>query len=236
MYKDFIITHKKSDSSDAFHLQIKPKEATPIKAFKPGQYCKMKNLTYKNPQEEHIFSIASSPNTNSYLEFYIRVYGDWTKTVSTLLLGSILQVDYPHGSFIFDMPEKENIVFLVGGVGIAPIMSMLRYICEQQQSGNYVLIYGNRTQETIAFKTELDRITKHLDTIRIVHVFSELTQHDPWSGYRGFVTKEILEKEVDFSLQPTFFITGPPVFTQKMNTLLQNLSVNHHSIKHESLS
>src|SRR5256885_1407486 len=99
MFTDFIIIENKYDTGDTFILRAKPKDAIPITPFQPGQYVKIKNPKSDKPDEEHIFSIASSPNTKDYLEFYIRVYGDWTKKLSEAQVGDIIQIEHPFGSF-----------------------------------------------------------------------------------------------------------------------------------------
>ncbi len=235
MFKDYIITKIQPDTIDTFILQVKP-ITTSFVPFIPGQYCKMKNPTYTNPQEEHIFSIASSPTNHHYLEFYIRIYGMWTKTLSKAKVGDTLSIAYPFGKFLFDEKTDRNAVFLVGGVGISPIMSMLRYIYEKVFQGNFILLYGNRTPETIGYKQELGFLAQKIQKLYIVDIFSDLSPTDPWQGYRGFITKEIIEKEINFSLKPTFFIIGPPVFIEKMETILHSFPSGTYSIKKELLS
>jgi len=233
MFTDYIIINKTPHTNDAFYLQVKPKEPISITRFMSGQYCKIKNPNFIDPNEEHPFSIASSPNNKKYLEFYVRAYGDWTKALQKKPLGAIVQIALPFGNFTLDKTTDRNSVFLVGGVGISPVISMLRFIQEQGYKGNYTLIYGNRTQQTIAYKKELDTLCKRIKTCNIVHIFSDLAPNDSWRGYRGFVTKEILEKEVNFSLSPTFFVIGPPIFIEKMNEMLRIFSVKKKQIKQE---
>lgn len=68
---------------------------------------------------------------------------------------------------------------------------------------------------------------------RIVHIFSHLLPNDPWQGYRGLVTSDVLQKEVDFYIEPTFFVIGPPIFIEKMDAILKDYNVQDHKIKHE---
>lgn len=236
LFTDFIIIRKIQNTPDTFILQVKPKKIVPITPFAPGQYIKMKNPKDAKPDEEHAFSIASSSNNTAYLEFYIRAYGDWTKKFMQQHIGDIVQIAGPFGDFIWDNTTDRNAAFLVGGVGISPIISMLRFINEEKYQGNYTLIYGNRTPQTIAYKDELEHLEKELEKLRIVHIFSELKQDDPWKGYRGFVTKEVLEKEIDFLSKPTFFIIGPPIFIHKMTDLLKACNVPTKKIKKELIA
>lgn len=235
-FTEYIISERKPEVPETFLLRVKPKNPEKIFHFKPGQYCHIKNPLYEKPSDIHTFSIASSPGTKNYLEFCIKVYGNWTKTLSQAKTGDILQIEGPFGKFIWNDQTDTHAVFLVGGIGISPIMSMLHSINEKNYTGNFLLIYGNRTQDTIAYQKELEKFTQQIQKFRIVHIFSHLAPSDPWQGYRGFVTADVLQKEVDFSIQPTFFIIGPPIFIDKMNALLKNFSVAKNKIKQELIA
>lgn len=235
-FKQYAISKLTVEALETFILQIRPKTDREIFRFKPGQYCYIKNPIYKNSDEAHIFSIASSPNTKTYLEFCIKVYGNWTKNLSEMKKGKLLYINGPFGRFTWDSTEDHNAVFLVGGIGISPIMSVLRYINNKRRKGNFLLIYGNRTQETIAYKQELEMLAQQIEKLRIVHIFSHLLPNDPWQGYRGFVTSDVLQKEVNFHIKPTFFVIGPQIFITKMDAILKQYDVQDDKTKHEIIT
>lgn len=232
---EYIILEKEVITPDTFLLRIKPKDTSFITPFSPGQYMHFKNPAFAEPEQIHTFSITSSPNTATYLEFCIRTYGDWTKKLLEGQIGDILQLSGPDGNFTWDVTHDSNAVFLAGGIGIAPIISMLRFINEGKYQGNYVLLYGNRAPETIAYKNELEQLEKSINTCKVVHIFSDLSEGHSWKGYKGFISKEIVEKEVNISLKPTFFLIGPPIFIKKMKDLLHELSIEDKKIKTEIL-
>ena len=66
-----------------------------------------------------------------------------------------------------------------------------------------------------------------------MHIFSDLKPDDPWKGYPGFITNEVLENEVNFKNKSTFFIIGPPVFIEKMTNLLKEFSIDEKQVKKE---
>lgn len=233
IFQEYRVLAVEEEVPGTFLVRVKPGDNKAIFEFLPGQYCQIKNPQYGKPQDIHTFSIASSPLTNDHLEFCIKVYGNWTKTLSEIKTGDTLQIAGPMGEFIWNKDTDSNAVFLVGGVGISPIMSMLRYINEQKYQGNFTLVYGNRTQATIAYNQELAMFTKQIKELNIVHIFSHLLPDDPWKGYRGFVTADILQKEVNFTVRPTFFVIGPPIFIEKMNAVLKSFGVQENKIKQE---
>lgn len=230
---EFIITDRQFEVDETYIVKLNPKEgAIPFK-FNPGNYVFLKNPKYL-PDEPHPFSIASSPINDRQLEFCIKVYGDWTEEFMNHDIGDTILVSEPQGNFVWNNGDFYA-VFLLGGIGISPIMSMLRYIYGTDQSPKITMIYGNRTPETIAYTNELKELENKMPKFNIVHVFSDIDNDHPWKGYRGFLTGEIVNKEVDLDKSPTFYTIGPPIFIDKMVQALEALNVPIEKIKTEIL-
>lgn len=215
-----------------FVCTLIPKNGGDVFDFLPGQYAYISNPAFESDQKRP-FSIASSPLQKKSLEFCIRVYGEWTKEFVALSDGSEVIVDGPHGNFTNDLTSND-VVFLVGGTGISPVMSILRTYNMRKQSPTVTILYGNRTPETIAYRDELETLEKTHSGCKIVHVFSDLTKSDTQNGYTGFVTEDIIKQEVDLSKNPTFFLVGPPIFLEKMTDILQKLHIPKDHIKKEN--
>jgi ferredoxin-NADP reductase len=230
---DALLIDKKQTCEDTFIYRVKPKEGEEFD-FTAGQYVFITNPAYMKPGEAHPFSIASSSAEKNYLEFCIKVYGGWTRTLSKLEPGSELYISPPQGNFLWD-ETINRAVFLLGGIGIAPIMSMLRTIQAKGQTPELTILYGNRTPETIAYKDELEALQKTL-SLKIVHIFSHVPEDHSWQGYRGFITEDIIRQEGDLSRNPAFFIIGPPVFIGKMLVALDILAIQKDRIKTENIS
>jgi ferredoxin-NADP reductase len=231
-FSDYTIQALTQLVPEIFQLILKPNVGA-VPAFKSGQFVGVTNPAYLRPQELHYFSVVSGSQTTDHLELCFRVYGNWTKSVSQKKAGDILLVSNPTGNFTLD-ESVSAAVFLAGGVGIVPFMSMLR--SEQSKMKKIILIYGSRTSETIIYKNELNELQKQLPELKIVHVLSEENADSPWQGYRGFVSGDILQKEVDLSTKVTFFLCGPPVFVSHMQTVLSVLQIPKERIKQELFS
>lgn len=231
-YQKYTLTHIQRASEDSSILTLVSRVDKTL-SFISGQYVSVRSPSFTNPHEAHPFSLASSENTKDSLELFIRSYGNFTKHLLSLSIGETLEAAGPFGKFTWNKKTDRNSVFLVGGVGITPIISILRMLSENDYRGNYCIIYGNRSEGTVGYKEELEKICKKLTSCSIVHVFSETAVSGIKHCYTGFITKEILEKEVNFLLNPTFFISGPPIFIQKMNTLLSSFSIDFIRIKKE---
>lgn len=230
----YTITEIAKNTDDVFILKAIPATGT-ISPFLAGQFCGIRQKGEDLKTKTHFFSLASSPTTKDHLEFCFKVYGDWTKRLSQVTPGTSLFLSGPFGKFIWEN-TIQHAVFLAGGVGITPFMSMLRFIKDTNQKPSITLLYGNRIEQHIAYKNEIDQIISTLPNSKTVHVLSEVGENEPWDGYRGFITKEILEKEVDFSVKPTFFICGPPIFVQLSQKLLAEFLVPEQNIKQELFS
>lgn len=202
----------KSDNSDLYH-------------FQSGQYVFIKNPKFVEPEETHPFSIASSPLQED-LEFCIKRYGDWTTNIQKLNIGDSLFISEPQGNFIWN-DAVTHAVFLLGGIGISPIMSMIRFIAQKKiQPRSLIILYGNRNPESVVYRKELDELKNLIPNLTIIDIYSDLNNDSSWMGYHGFITKVIVEKEVNLNLNSTFYYIGPPIFIEKMDRLLDELHIS----------
>lgn len=231
-YRKFDVLSVQHETEDSAIIRLKPSDDKRF-VFKPGQYVNIKNPAFK-PEEEHPFSIASSPLSQDYLEFCIKFSGDWTSKLRNLKKNDSLMISQAQGSMVLD-EDLTDVVFLIGGLGISPVMSILRSFEIRRSFTNLTLIYGNRTKELVSYKSELEELTHSLHNFRIVNVFSHLDENDPWEGYRGFISKKIIQNEVDLSKKPTFVLVGPTVFLKHTKSILDEFSVSPHNIVTETL-
>lgn len=231
-YQPYVLIEKQQHCGDTYVYRLRPYRGEMLR-FKPGHYVFFKNSKSVTPDEEHPFSIASSPANEQYLEFCIKAVGDWTSELTELTIGDTIQISDPQGSFVWD-DTVTYAAFMLGGVGISPVMSMLRYLVDSGQKPDIVMIYGNRNYDCIAYQKELEKLQEKL-SLRIVYVLSHLPQHDPWKGYRGFITQSIVKTEVDLSKKPVFFVIGPPIFLEHMQHELRDLNLSATQYRTEYL-
>ncbi len=229
----YTIIDKQQELEDTYIIRLAPLYKN-IFDFLAGQYCYLLNPTYKDPKDPHPFSIASSPFQRDYLEFCVKTYGEWTTSFVKKSVGKEVLVSDPLGEFTWSR-DISYAVFLLGGIGIAPIMSILRTLATSHSSIPLTILYGNRNPGTIAYKKELEELTKHL-ALNIIHIFSDSDIHSLGNEYQGFITKEILLKEVNFTNKSTFFIVGPPIFVEKMNTILSDMHITKQQQRQELLA
>jgi predicted ferric reductase len=188
-------------------LLLQP-ERPPRLTHQPGQFAWLSLRASPLAQREHPFSIASSPTQDGPLRFAIKELGDFTSTIGSIGVGEIAYVDGPYGNFSIDShPEAAGYVFVAGGVGIAPVMSMLEALADRGDRRPLLLFYGNRCWDRVVFREALDALRQRLD-LRVVHVLGE--PPEGWTGERGVIDLEVMRRHLPADATGLhFFVCGP---------------------------
>ena len=220
------------ERGNAWSLTIQPVGHSGFK-FMPGQFAWITVGNSPFSEAEHPFSFSSSANQQGKLTFTIKELGDFTRKIKTLQPGQKAYVDGPFGHFSVDRhPNAEQFAFIAGGVGITPIMSMLRTLAQRGEKRPLTLIYANRDWESVTFREEIDRLQDSL-TLTVVHVLEK--PPTDWNGETGFVTQAILERHLPKTQRRNtieVFICGPQPMMNAVEQALSNLSVpfgDYHS-------
>ncbi len=201
-------------------------------SFKAGQFAW---LTLKDSPyhiKEHPFSFSSSPADKNRIEFTIKELGDFTKTIKNAIIGDIAYLDGPYGLFSVDnYSEASGFVFISAGVGVAPIMSMLRSMADKSDKRPIIFLNINNNWENIIFRDELEKIQNHLN-LKLIHL---LTKPDNlWQGERGRISKELFQRILpeDFT-KLEYFICGPKPLSDATQKELYELKVPLNKVHFE---
>ncbi len=191
-----------------WEVDIEPAQGDAL-AFEPGQFVW---LTIDRPPfsfREHPFSIASAPSENKRLAFLIKEVGDFTSQIGRVPVGARAYVDGPHGALTLSKKPSAGIVFLAGGVGIAPIFSMLRQLRADGDKRPMTLLYGNRVTDQILHGDELNDMSRDLN-LTVVHVISE--PPDDWEGPVGVMDEALIRAHCDRPDKTDwlYVVCGPP--------------------------
>lgn len=201
-------------------------------AYLPGQFLILRLVQNGYLREAHPFTISSSP-TMERPAVSIKAAGDFTGQIAKVKPGDRALLDAPYGRFSFLNHPAGKYIFIAGGIGITPFMSMLRYMRDQCQSPEILLIWGNRTEQDIAFRAELAALEQAWPNFRAVHILSE---EKNWQGESGFITGELLQKYGGDLAKQEIFICGPPIMMQKTIRGLRALRVPRRQIHFEQFS
>ena len=182
---------------------------------------------HRNP-----FSISGSAHRKDELRFSIKGLGDFTRSIGDLKGGETVYVDGPYGSFSPDSPKtQKGMVLLAGGIGIAPIMSILHTLADQHDQRPLFLFYGNHSEGKIPFKAEIDRFASQLK-LQITHVLE--VPAEKLESETGFITSELLDRKLpDNRAELYYFICGPLPMINAMEANLHALHIPHHQVTSE---
>ena len=179
--------------------------------FAPGQFAWITVARSPFADLEHPFSYSSSASDPESPAFTIKALGDFTAKISGLKIGTRVYVDGPFGAFTVDRrPAAAEFVFIAGGIGITPFMSMLRTMRDRNDTRAIRLIYAAQTLEQMTFREELERLQQQLQLhLCLVPTVAD----DNWEGPRGRVDSAMLGKLIPNACKGgecEIYICGPP--------------------------
>lgn len=192
-------------------------------AYQPGQFAWLTIGRSPWAMKEHPFSFSSTPTRPARLEFTIKELGNFTRTIRHVPAGEIAYVDGPYGAFTIDRHPAGGHVFIAGGIGIAPIFSMLRALADRRHAGPLWLVYGNQRWDRAPFREALDELQSALD-LRVVHVVQE--PPEGWTGEAGLPNQQLLERHLPVRRDDiVYFICGPTPMIDVVERSLYSLGV-----------
>jgi predicted ferric reductase len=149
------------------------KSKGPAARFLPGQFAWLTAEASPFADAEHPFSISSSAEMRQEICFTIKELGDFTSRVRHLARGMTVYVGGPFGAFSCDRhPHANGFLFVAGGIGVTPIMSMLRTLADREDRRPLVLLYANKTWDAVTFREEIEGIAARLN-LHLVHVLEK---------------------------------------------------------------
>lgn len=235
-YKVRLLERKEvTESTMAFYLD-KPFNFE----FKAGQFI---DVTLIDPLETdaegntRTLSIASAPH-EPYLMVATRMRDTaFKRVIKDLPLGSELEIDGPFGSFTLHNDSSRPAVFLIGGIGITPVRSILLDATERKLSHRLYLFYSNRRPEDAAFLYELINLEKENLNYKFIGTMTEMEKSQRiWNGETGYINKEMISRYVHDLMSAIYYLAGPPAMVSAMRKLLNEIYIDDDNIKTEEFS
>jgi predicted ferric reductase len=191
--------------------------------FKPGQFGWLTLWASPFRITGHPFSFSSSAEAaDGRVEMTIRNLGDFTSAMRTVPVGQRVYLDGPYGAFTIGHPTDMH-VLIAGGIGITPMMSMIRTLADRGDRRPLVLLYGSKTWESLTFREELEALKTRLD-LKVVYVLSE--PPEGWSGESGRITAEVFRRHLPPEYADhEYFICGPDVMMDAIESALGEMKV-----------
>ena len=178
---------------------------------------------------EGMFSITSSPTNKEYQEFSIKKCGSLTDYLHSLQVGDEITVRGPYGNHfpVEDKLKGKNLLFIAGGIGLAPLRSVINY-CRDKRSeyGNIDIVYGSRSADDLVDYQEIIDEWEKTEGVN-VHLTIDREQ-EGWDGHVGFVPNYV--KELNLSVDSTVLICGPPIMIKFTLAGLQELGFKKEQV------
>ncbi len=224
--RPYHVTQVASSAERTWTVRIEPDHEPRRFNFAAGQFAWLKFTQPLWRITEHPFSISSSPAQLPALEFMIKESGDFTRQIGQLAAGTAAYVDGPHGNFTLHGRSGKGLVLIAGGVGFAPILSILRQLVADGDRRPVILIYGNRIAEQIACRDELGALQQQqaID-LKVFFVLSEPAAG--WDGLVGQLDAPVLEQclpEMERN-QWLYLVCGPTAMIDSVEEALARAGV-----------
>ncbi len=201
--------------------------------FKPGQFffVDLIDPPYddKRGARRH-FSIVNSPNEKGVIVMATRLRDSaFKRSLAEMPVGSEVEISRLGGED-FSLPDagEAPLVFIAGGIGIAPFISMLRYAMEEDLPHHITLIYSNRDRKSAPYLGELEERAAGNSKLRLVLT---MTDEPSWEGEARRVDGDFIAEYVPDAASSTFYIAGPPGMNKALAQELQRAGVDADSIK-----
>ena len=238
MYK-YVVSDNHKITSTTLLLTLKKDHLTKPFYFQPGQYA---SISFKNkgrPSPVRCFSMVNSPHDQNKLQFSIRILGNYTKAVANLKVGDTVNVMGPFGGFLIDQDKDQDIVMIAGGIGIAPLISIIHYVSNIKLPNKINLIYSCKNQDDVPFIEQLMDLSDSNPNFKLNFLISDgpTNKLKSYSVNSGRVTSEIIKKIIGSSLiGKKFLICGPPHFMKSMTNSVVSMGANKRNIITEAFN
>lgn len=194
--------------------------------YLPGQFLTVA-VEHEGKRVKRSYTIASSPTVRDYLE--ITVKREEHGIVSRILHDSVqegdaLDISAPSGKFTFTGEEADSIVLIGGGVGITPLMSVVRYLTDRGWPNPIYLLYCCRTTKDFIFQDELEYLQRRNPNLAVVATMTR-ERGTVWMGPTGRLTPELISSAVPDLEQQRVHICGPGPMMDAVKDMLAQLQV-----------
>lgn len=204
--------------------------------FKPGQFVQLTIEPTSGKPASRSYTIASSPGQVEHLELTIKreEHGLVSRYLhDTVKEGDLLKIAGPSGMFTFTGEEADSIVLLSGGVGITPMMAVLRYLTDIVWPGEIYFVYSAHASIDYVFRQEIEWLERRNDKLHVIATMRR-SPGTEWSGPEGRITKELLQQSVPDLTNRRIHVCGPPGMMASMRALLTDLAVPEANVHSEA--
>ena len=220
--RPYRVAEVRKERGDTLTVVMQP-DGHPGFRFSPGQFgwLTLRGSPFKITGHPFSFS-SSAAAADGRVEMSIRNLGDFTSEIYKVPVGQRVYIDGPYGAFTIGNPADMH-VLIAGGVGVTPMMSMIRTLADQGDTRPVILLYGSKDWESITFRDELEVLKARLN-LTVVHVLANPPAG--WTGEQGFINAEMFKRHLPPPYADhEYFICGPNVMMDAIEAALGEMNV-----------
>src|SRR5699024_9843434 len=221
---------KVANDTMAFHWEM-PDGFT----FRAGQFGEFTLIDPSETDEKgnsREFSFVYAPSENELVTTTRMRDSVFKRELEKLPEGSEVKFDGPIGNFTLHKTESTPAVFIIGGIGITPIRSMIAEATKQQTSHDMTLLFSNSTPEDAPFQSDLKEFEEQNPNFKFVPVMTQ-ADTDEWNGESGYIDEDMLKRYVSDVSEPIYYLSGPGGMVNDMYDMLVEAGANEDNIRAE---
>jgi predicted ferric reductase len=220
--RPYRVREVRKERGDTSTLVMQP-DGHPGFRISPGQFGWLTLWASPFKITGHPFSFSGSAEVaDGRVEMSIRNLGDFTSAIHKVPVGQRVYLDGPYGAFTIGNPADMH-VLIAGGVGVTPMMSMIRTLADRGDKRPVILLYGSKDWESITFREELEALKARLN-LDVIHVLAN--PPTGWTGEQGFISAEVFKRHLPPPYADhEYFICGPGVMMDAIEKTLGELGV-----------
>ena len=226
------LKEKQLVGADTYDFIFTPSE--PLK-FEPGQYLEwtLGSNGADSRGNRRYFTISSSP-TEPEIHMGIKFYpapSTFKTALQKMKIGDNIIASQLAGEFVMPKDQTKKLAFIAGGIGITPFRSMIKYLVDKNESRSITLLYSNKTLADVAYHDIFDEAEQKLK-LKTVYALTDI-ENIPvdWKGCCGFITADIIKKEIPDYRDRIFYLSGPHGMVVSFEKVLKDLGVSKWNIK-----
>ncbi|NLP49675.1 NO-inducible flavohemoprotein [Bacillus sp. RO1] len=240
-FKNFEVVEKVEESELITSFYLKPSDGSHVPSFIPGQYITIRTsipgeMNFYNRQ----YSLSDASNGEYFRISVKKEKGVPDGVVSNYLHdqvepGHTLEVTAPAGDFILETKQDTPVFLISGGVGITPLLSMLKTIAKEQPSRPTTFIHASRNGSVHAFKDEVRETIDLMENGKKLFVYENPLEEDIRLGAfheQGYITEKMF-KAMNIDKDTLYYVCGPVPFMKFIISMLGKLGVAEENIKYE---
>lgn len=217
---------------DILNVSLSPVTDADMFAFDAGQYVALGFKKDGRPSLSRCFSIISSTR-NPDLEFAIKLKGNFTQTLEELKPDQPFFVYGPFGQFVFNKSSRNTPVFIAGGIGITPCLSIIEDLLRSGHKRSIALLYSNRNSDEIPFAERLISLSEEYKNFKVVFFVSGENRYNLKHKYvvSGRIDTERIDRITgEHASNFDYYVCGPTEFNRTMVNQVKSLGVEDEQI------